>query len=97
MYVCVCACVRVRVCGQEEKAATMKGDTGRRVREVHSSVERDVTTMFSGKTSSELAKLRVDIDSKIERATKLLDLHSGRKQEAQGTGPVAVTSWCLIL
>ena len=72
------------MCVQEEATATMRGDTGRRVRELHASVARDVANMFEGKSSSELAKLRSDIDAKVDRYSKLVELHKGRKQEQQG-------------
>ena len=69
---------------QEESLVTMRGDNARKFRDLHASVSRDVTTMFEGKSSAELAKLRANIEAKIEHTAKLVDLHSGRKQEKQG-------------
>jgi hypothetical protein len=49
VYVCVCLC-------QEEALAVAKGDQGRKSRELHTSVLRDVQTMFDGKSSEELGR-----------------------------------------
>lgn len=41
---------------QEEALATVKGDAGRKSRDLHTSVLRDVQAMFDGKSSEELGK-----------------------------------------
>jgi hypothetical protein len=41
---------------QEEALAVAKGDQGRKSRELHTSVLRDVQTMFDGKSSEELGR-----------------------------------------
>ncbi len=55
---CSCMCACMCVC-QEEALAVAKGDQGRKSRELHTSVLRDVQTMFDGKSSEELGRYAV--------------------------------------